>query len=67
MNNDRDKNNGESNSENITPKPDSETLHTTDPQENMKGPISSMMHNTGDSFDTNETKEEADSEKDKNM
>jgi len=24
-------------------KPDAETLHTTDPQENMKGPLSSLM------------------------
>jgi hypothetical protein len=24
-------------------KPDEETLHTTDPQEHMKGPISSVM------------------------
>lgn len=24
-------------------KPDEETLHTTDPQEHMKGPISSIM------------------------
>ena len=26
-------------------KPDPETLHTTDPQEEMKGPISSFMNN----------------------
>ncbi len=26
-------------------KPDPETLHTTDPQENMKGPVSSFMNN----------------------
>jgi hypothetical protein len=26
-----------------TTKPDPETLHTTDPQEKMKGPISSLM------------------------
>jgi hypothetical protein len=26
-------------------KPDEETLHTTDPQEKMKGPISSVMQN----------------------
>ena len=25
-------------------KPDPETLHTTDPQEHMKGPVSSIMH-----------------------
>lgn len=27
-------------------KPDPETLHKTDPQENMKGPISSLLNNT---------------------
>ncbi|HYO22586.1 MAG TPA: hypothetical protein VER36_09275 [Flavisolibacter sp.] len=67
MNNDRNKNTGESNNEKISPKPDSETLHTTDPQENMEGPVSSLMHATGHSFDTNETKEEADIEKEKEM
>ncbi len=39
-------------------KPDSETLNTTDPQEHMKGPLSSLMQNTGDSFEKEETKEE---------
>lgn len=48
-------------------KPEPETLHTTDPQEHMKGPISSLMHSTGDSFDSDETKEEADEEKEKGM
>ena len=27
-------------------KPDPETLHTTDPQEKMKGPISSLLNET---------------------
>ena len=44
-------------------KPDPETLHTTDPQENMEGPVSSLMHNTGEAFDTDTTKKEADEEK----
>ena len=44
-------------------KPEPETLHTTDPQEHMEGPISSLMHKTGESFDTNESKEEADQKK----
>ena len=47
-------------------RPDPETLHKTDPQDNMKGPVSSLMHNTGESFETEETKEEADEKKDKN-
>ena len=42
-----------------TPKPDEETLHTTDPQEHMKGPVSSMMHQTGKGFETDETKADA--------
>ena len=49
-------------------KPDPETLHKTDPQENMEGPISSIMQNIkeeGEENDT-ETKEEADKKKDEN-
>ncbi len=48
-------------------KPEPETLHKTDPQEHMEGPISSLMHKTGKSLDTNESKEEADKEKDESM
>ncbi len=44
-------------------KPAPETLHTTDPQKKMEGPISSLMHQTGNSFNTNKSKEEADKEK----
>ena len=32
-------------------KPDPETLHTTDPQENMKGPISSLMQGIKEDFE----------------
>lgn len=45
-------------------KPEPETLHTTDPQEHMEGPISSLMHSTGHSFESDKTQEEADKEKD---
>ena len=48
-------------------KPDPETLKTTDPQEHMEGPISSLMKKAGGTFDTNKSKEEADEEKEKNM
>lgn len=41
-------------------KPDPETLGTTDPQEHMEGPVSSLMHKTGEAFDTDESKDEAD-------
>lgn len=50
-----------------TPKPDPETLHTTDPQENMDGPVSSTLKSTGGAFDTDETKEEADRERDERV
>ena len=38
-------------------KPDPETLHTTEPQENMEGPVSSLMHNTGKGVETNKSRE----------
>jgi hypothetical protein len=55
--------NNTDNSENKLSQPDSETMHTNDPQENMEGPLSSLMHGTGDAFDTDTTKKEADEEK----
>ncbi len=49
-------------------KPDPETLHTTDPQEEMKGPISSLIQNIKEGGnDNNESKEAADKRKDENM
>lgn len=48
-------------------KPEPETLHTTDPQEKMEGPVSSLVQKAGESLETDETKEEADREKDENM
>ena len=48
-------------------KPDPETLHKTDPQENMEGPISSVMQNIKEGAEDDETKESADKKKDKNM
>ena len=53
--------------DNKSPRPDPETLHTTDPQEHMKGPVSSSIQGLGGGFDTDETKEEADEEKEKKM
>ena len=48
--------------------PDPKTLHKTDPQENMKGPISSIMQNIKEGGEDNdaESKEEADKKKDEN-
>ena len=58
----RDKDNG-------TLKPDPETLHKTDPQENMKGPISSSMQNIKEEAEEGdeESKKEADRKKEENM
>lgn len=43
--------------------PDPETLNTTDPQEHMEGPISSLMQKASVGLDPNKTREEADEEK----
>ncbi len=48
-------------------KPEPETLHTTDPQEHMEGPISTLVKKAGESMDNDQTKEEADEEKEKGM
>ena len=48
-------------------RPDPETLHKTDPQDNMEGPVSSLMHKTGHGFETEETKREADNKKNDKM
>ena len=47
-------------------KPDPETLHTTDPQDHMEGPISSLVQGLKDTVEDNDTesKEQADKEKD---
>lgn len=52
---------------NATSKPDAGTLHSTDPQEQMEGPVSSSMKEMGEAFDTNESKEEADEKKERNL
>ena len=50
-------------------KPDPETLHTADPQEHMKGPVSSVMQNIKDEANKNDkiSKEEADRKREENM
>lgn len=50
-------------------KPDPETLHTTDPQEHMKGPVSSVMQNIKEEANKNDkvSKEEADRKREENM
>lgn len=48
--------------------PDPETLHTTDPQEHMKGPVSSAVRTVEEEVEKGdkESKEEADKKKDEN-
>ena len=64
--NDQDKKKKDQNSD--LSKPDKETLHTTDPQEQMKGPISSIMQNIKEEAEETDkvSKEEADKKKNEN-
>lgn len=50
-------------------KPDPETLNTSDPQDHMKGPVSSTMQNIKEEANKNDkvTKEEADRKREENM
>ncbi|HLP35949.1 hypothetical protein [Lacibacter sp.] len=50
-------------------KPDPETLHKTDPQDNMKGPISSLVQGVKEVVEENdkESKEEATRKRDEHM
>jgi hypothetical protein len=41
-----------------TLKPDKETLHTTDPQEHMEGPLSSLVKEAGAEFESADGKKE---------
>ena len=49
--------------------PDPETLHTSDPQDHMKGPVSSTMQNIKEEANKNDkvSKEEADRKREENM
>ena len=67
LNEKMDKDNQKNNKEDVSLKPDPETLKKTDPQENMEGPVSSLMHKSGKGFDTEETREEAEKKRDKNL
>ena len=48
-------------------KPAPETLHTPDPQDEMEGPISSLMQGVKEGMKDDETKKEADEIKDRKM
>ncbi len=45
-----------------TIKPDPETLHTTDPQEEMEGPVSSVMQASKEVIDENSGKVDKEAE-----
>jgi hypothetical protein len=55
------------NKDNSSVQPDPSTLHTTDPQEHMEGPLSSLMHETGENFDSKKTPKQAEKEKEEKM
>lgn len=44
-------------------KPDPETLHKTDPQDNMEGPVSSIVQNIKHGAEENEEKDKEDEAK----
>ena len=45
--------------------PDPETLHTTDPQEEMEGPISSLMNNAREKLEESDTDADGETKKEK--
>ena len=46
--------------------PDPETLHTTDPQEHMKGPVSSTMQNIKNEANKNDKVSQGEADKKRN-
>ena len=48
-------------------KPDPKTINTTDPQDEMEGPISSLVQGAKEGMENDETKEEADEKKNRKM
>ncbi len=48
-------------------KPEPATLHTTDPQDKMEGPISSLVQGVKEGLEDDKTKAAADEEKDSKM
>jgi hypothetical protein len=60
-----EKNKEKEDNKNAAVKPDAETLNTTDPQEHMEGPLSSLMHDAGDAFESESAEKEAEEKKKK--
>lgn len=58
QNQDSQNKSGNEKTENSLTKPDPETKNTTDPQEHMQGPISSLMQNAEESFEPEDSAKE---------
>lgn len=54
---------GKEDNKDATVRADPETLHTTDPQDKMQGPVSSIMQNISDAANNEVSQEEADRKK----
>jgi hypothetical protein len=61
----QDKNKEKESNKDAAVKPDPETLNTTDPQEHMEGPLSSLMHKAGEGFESEKAEREAKENKEK--
>jgi len=61
------KNQGNNTHQDAPVKPDPETLGTTDPQEEMKGPVSSLMQKGSKVMESSESKEDATKRHDEKM
>lgn len=55
-----EKNNQDASNKDAAVKPDPETLNTTDPQEHMEGPFSSLMKGASDTFEEEGGKKNSD-------
>jgi hypothetical protein len=60
-----DKDKEKESNEDAAVKPDPETLNTTDPQEHMEGPISSLMHKAGKGLESEKAEREVEEKKEK--
>ncbi|MEO5947032.1 MAG: hypothetical protein ABIP79_09460 [Chitinophagaceae bacterium] len=68
MSNQKDDKKKNENEETKGLKPDPKTLHKTDPQDNMEGPISSLVQGVKENVEDDDvTKDEADQKKEENM
>lgn len=65
MTTEQSENKQKENNEDAGVKPDSETLKTTDPQEHMEGPVSSLVQKAGEGLESEESGKEAEKETEK--